>query len=151
MEWSWKSHEFSVMVKSGPAIGPPLIANWVRGLDYGDAAPSVPVIGAGGVPIDRTDPSYEPGTGSWTVLSRPYRQWLSLVTGGGLVRLAEVDFAFVIKSGAGIIPNIQVPNVDVVEFHITEMQDSKAQGSADPNETIVSIQCMGIVRNGVRL
>lgn len=148
MEWSWRSHEFSLQIKTGPlAIGPALVASWIRGLDVSDAAPSVPVIGAGAQVLDRTDPGYEPGTGTLTVLASKFRAWLPVVTAGGTFRLSEIDFTMLIKSRAGL----QLPVIDTVDFHFTEGSDGRAQGSPDPSETVLTIQAMKILRNGVQL
>lgn len=148
MEWSWKSHEFSILEKVGPAVGPPVIARWIRGVDAADAAPTTVVVGASGEVLDRTDPAYEPGTGSLTVLAKGWRDYIALATGFGAVRLGTLDFTLICKSSAGLIP---FPVIDEIDFAITEMSDSRAHGSADPAETAVNIQIIKILRNGVQL
>lgn len=147
MEWSWKSHEFSLAVNGGLFQGPPMVCSWIRGCDANDTAPSELVIGAGGVVLDRTDPGYVPGNGTLVVLARAYRSWSKLVTGQGAIRIAQLDFTLNIKSNAGL----ELPKIDTIKFGITEAADAKAQGSADATETTITILCTDIVRDGVHL
>lgn len=148
MQWSWKSHEFSLQVKSGPLTGPPMIARWIRGLTAADEAPTSVVIGAGGEVLDRTDPAYEPGKGSIKAIAKDFRLFLPAVTGFGLVRLSQLDFTLTIKSLAGLI---DLPIIDTVDFAFTSASDDKEQGSADVTMTDLEIQCIKILRNGVQL
>jgi hypothetical protein len=147
VEWSWKSHEFSLQVVGGPVAGPPLLTRWIRGVQASDSAPTTVVIGASGEVLDRTDPGYEPGTGSLKALAKAWRKYSNIVTGAGAVRLSSLDFKLVIKAMAGL----ELPLIDTIEFAFTEIADDRAVGSADATETDLTIQCTKILRNGVQL
>lgn len=143
--WSWASNEFSFITAPD---GAPVLAPWIRSVGASDAAESAIVKGAGRNPLGTTDPSYTPGEGSVEVLMKGFRAWAKEVTGGGAVPLGDLDFTLNIKMKSRTEAD---PVVDVVQFQFTNWDDQRAQGSADPLVSTLSILITDIVRDGVHL
>lgn len=143
-QWSWVSNEFSLIVMGAA----PVICPWIKEVSYEDALETELVRGAGRDPQGTTDPAYVPGDGSMSVFAREWRLFLKLITGNGLLKVGDLDFALSVKRSLRTLP---IPEVDRIDFVVKSNADSNAAGNAETLFTTVAFQVTAATRGGVSL
>lgn len=146
--WTHASHEFSIIREGAAAVKAP----WIREITYADSAESVVVKGAGGEILGTTDPEYTPGESSITVLPKPFNIFAKELTDNGAYRLSSFDFTISAKKRTSQdLRNGAEPSVDTIACQFAGREQSSAQGTADPNQSVYALVVTEVLIDGVKL